>query len=138
MDSGMVRVVDYKTGSPHLEFEGVENLFKGTSGQRQSNTIQTLLYSMMITRSEHRAVVPALYYVRDLGREDYSPQLVEVVGEGRNKSRRAVESYAAYAEEFELHLSETLGEIFDFDRPFTQCDDLDTCTYCDYADICRR
>ena len=138
MDSGMVRVVDYKTGSPHLEFEGVENLFKGTSGQRQSNTIQTLLYSMMITRSEHRAVVPALYYVRDLGREDYSPQLVEVVGEGRNKSRRAVESYAAYAEEFERHLAETLGEIFDFDRPFTQCDDLDTCTYCDYADICRR
>ena len=138
MDSGMVRVVDYKTGSPHLEFEGVENLFKGTSGQRQSNTIQTLLYSMMITRSEHRAVVPALYYVRDLGREDYSPQLVEVVGEGRNKSRRAVESYAAYAEEFERNLAETLGEIFDFDRPFTQCDDLDTCTYCDYADICRR
>lgn len=138
MDSGMVRVVDYKTGTPHLEFDGIESLFRGQGKQRQSNTIQTLLYSMMITHSERRAVVPALYYVRDLGREDYSPQLVEIVSENRSKSRRAVESYAAYAEEFERHLAETLGEIFDFDRPFTQCDDLDTCTYCDYADICRR
>ena len=34
--------------------------------------------------------------------------------------------------------AETLGEIFDLDTPFTQCDDLDTCTSCDYADICRR
>ena len=136
MDSGMVRVVDYKTGSPHLEFDGVESLFKGK--QRQSNTIQTLLYSMMISHSEHRAVVPALYYVRDLGREEYSPQLVEVVSEGRTKTRHPVESYAAYAEEFERHLAETLGELFDFDTPFTQCEDIDTCTYCDYADICRR
>jgi hypothetical protein len=138
MDSGMVRVVDYKTGAPHLEFDGIESLFKGKGKQRQSNTIQTLLYSMMISHSEHRAVVPALYYVRDLGRDDYSPQLVEVVSEGRNKSRRAIESYAEYAQEFERHLAETLGEIFDLDTPFTQCDDLDTCTYCDYADICRR
>ena len=138
MDSGMVRVVDYKTGAQHLEFDGVENLFKGKGKQRQSNTIQTLLYSMMISHSEHRAVMPALYYVRDLGREEYSPQLVEVVPEGRTKTRRPVESYAAYAEEFERHLAETLGELFDFDTPFTQCEDSDTCTYCDYADICRR
>ena len=138
MDSGMVRVVDYKTGSPHLEFDGVESLFKGKGKQRQSNTIQTLLYSMMISHSEHRAVVPALYYVRDLGREEYSPQLVEVVSEGRTKTRRPVENYATYAEEFERHLAETLGELFDFDTPFTQCEDIDTCTYCDYADICRR
>lgn len=138
MDSGMVRVVDYKTGSPHLEFDGVESLFKGKGKQRQSNTIQTLLYSMMISHSERRAVVPALYYVRDLGREEYSPQLVEVVPEGRTKTRRPVESYATYAEEFERHLAETLGALFDFDTPFTQCEDSDTCTYCDYADICRR
>lgn len=138
MDSGMVRVVDYKTGSPHLEFDGVESLFKGKGKQRQSNTIQTLLYSMMISHSEHRAVVPALYYVRDLGREEYSPQLVEVVSEGRTKTRRPVDSYAAYAEEFERHLAEALGSLFDFDTPFTQCEDSDTCTYCDYVDICRR
>lgn len=139
LESGMVRVVDYKTGAPHLEFEGVDSLFKGSNKQRQSNIIQTLLYSMMITHSEHCAVVPTLYYVRDLGREDYSPQLVEVVvnDEGK-KSRRAVDSYATYAEVFESNLAATLGEIFDFDRPFTQCDDLDTCAYCDYADICRR
>lgn len=138
LDSGIVRVVDYKTGASHLMFEGVENLFVGTSKQRQSNIIQTLLYSMMITRSEGRTVVPALYYVRDLGREDYSPQLVEVVGSGKGKSLQTVDNYAAYAEEFESRLAATLGEIFDFDTPFTQCDDIEVCKYCDYADICRR
>ena len=31
LDDGALRVVDYKTGAPHLEFDGVESLFTGTN-----------------------------------------------------------------------------------------------------------
>ncbi len=29
LGDGALRVVDYKTGAPHLEFDGVESLFHG-------------------------------------------------------------------------------------------------------------
>ena len=48
LDDGALRVVDYKTGAPHLEFDGVESLFTGTGKQRLSNILQTLLYAMML------------------------------------------------------------------------------------------
>ena len=51
LDDGALRVVDYKTGAPHLEFDGVESLFTGTGKQRLSNILQTLLYAMMLHRS---------------------------------------------------------------------------------------
>lgn len=41
LDDGALRVVDYKTGAPHLEFDGVESLFTGTGKQRLSNILQT-------------------------------------------------------------------------------------------------
>lgn len=136
--NGQIRVVDYKTGAPHLEFDGIEALFRGTGKQRLSAIIQTLLYSMMISRSENRPVCPALYYVRDIGREDYSPMLVECTGQGHGKRRVQVTDYASFSEEFERLLAETLAELFDESIPFVQCEDRDTCAYCDYRDICRR
>ncbi len=42
LDDGTLRVVDYKTGAPHLEFDGLENLFRGEGKQRLSNILQTL------------------------------------------------------------------------------------------------
>ena len=75
LDDGALRVVDYKTGAPHLEFDGVESLFTGTGKQRLSNILQTLLYAMMLHRSRGCDVEPALYYVRNMNRPGYSPQL---------------------------------------------------------------
>ena len=46
LPDGTLRVVDYKTGEPHLDFQGVEALFRGEAKQRQSNILQTLLYSI--------------------------------------------------------------------------------------------
>lgn len=138
LDSGGIRVVDYKTGAPHLEFNGIEALLRGTGKQRLSAVIQTLLYSMMISRSGGGPVCPALYYVRNIGSGDYSPLLVECVGDGRDKRRTQVTDYASCSEEFERLLAETLAELFDESVPFVQCEDRDTCAYCDYRDICRR
>ncbi len=132
LDDGTVRIVDYKTGAPHLEFDGIDALFNGEGRQRQSNVLQTLLYSMMVHRSRGVEVTPALYYVRALNAADYSPLLVD-----RERGDEALR-YTSCADDFEEHLRATLEEMYNPAIPFRQCDDADTCTMCDFRAICRR
>ena len=133
LDDGRLRVVDYKTGEPHLEFAGIGALFDGEARDRQSNVMQTLLYAMMLTHAEGCDVVPALYYVRRMNRSDYSPDLIDRSTGGRG------ENYAAYAAEFEELLRKTLAEMFDPSVPFRATADAEhVCRFCDYRPICRR
>ena len=132
LDDGSLRVVDYKTGTPHLEFESVDALFNGTARERASNIIQTLLYSMMLSRRHDRRVVPTLYYVQKMAAADYSPRII-----CRQPESREV-CYAECADEFERQLGAVLAEMYDMRVPFRQCDDRETCAYCDYKRICNR
>ena len=132
LDDGALRVVDYKTGAPHLEFDGVESLFTGTGKQRLSNILQTLLYAMMLHRSRGCDVEPALYYVRNMNRPGYSPQLDDK--QTGVKGAR----YTLYRERFEELLRAQLAELYDPPVPFRQCEDADTCKYCDFNVICKR
>ena len=132
LDDGTLRVVDYKTGAPHLEFDGVESLFTGTGKQRLSNILQTLLYAMMLHHTRGRDVEPALYYVRNMNRPDYSPQLAD-----KQLGVRGAR-YTLYRERFEDLLRGQLAELYDPAVPFRQCEDADTCKYCDFNVICKR
>lgn len=132
LESGVLRVVDYKTGSPHLQFDGIEPLFRGTADQRQPNILQTLLYAMMLHHTQHCEVVPSLYYVRQMYRADYSPLLYD-----KERGERGVH-YTAYAEPFERLLRQTLAELYNPAVPFYQCDDRKSCQYCDFRELCRR
>lgn len=131
-DDGTLRVVDYKTGAPHLEFDGIESLFRGEGRQRLSNILQTLLYSMMLFRSRGCDVRPALYYVRNMHREDYSPLL----DDKQTGVKGAL--YSSYAAPFEELVRATLAELYDPAVPFVQCEDADTCKFCDFNAICKR
>lgn len=132
LDDGALRVVDYKTGAPHLEFDGVESLFTGTGKQRLSNILQTLLYAMILHHTRGRDVEPALYYVRNMNRPDYSPQL-----DDKELGVRGAR-YTHYRERFEELLRGQLAELYDPAVPFRQCEDADTCKYCDFNVICKR
>lgn len=132
LDDGSLRVVDYKTGAAHLEFDGLEKLFRGEGRQRLSNILQTLLYALMLRRTEGCDAVPALYYVRAMNRPDYSPQLID-----RELGLRGA-PYSHYAARFEELVGETLGELYDPAVQFRQCADADTCAFCDFNVICRR
>lgn len=136
LNNGLLRVIDYKTGKPRLNYGGIDALFNGTpiAVKRESNIINTLLYSMMLSNERGRDVVPELYYVGSMVREDYSPRFVESV---ERKSKR-LESYSECAAEFEGYVRQTLQEMFDRSTPFEQCNDDSACKYCDYNTICGR
>ncbi|WP_347282130.1 PD-(D/E)XK nuclease family protein [uncultured Alistipes sp.] len=132
LDDGTLRVVDYKTGAPHLEFAGIESLFRGEGKQRLSNILQTLLYAMMLYHSQGCDARPALYYVRNMHREDYAPEL-----DDKQLGQQGT-PYSAYAAPFEELLRTTLAELYDPAVPFRQCEDPDTCKFCDFNVICKR
>ncbi len=132
LDDGTLRVVDYKTGRDHLEFDGVESLFTGKGRHRMANVLQTLLYAMILSRSEGRDAVPALYYVRNMHRPDYSPLLDDKELGVRGGY------FSLYRERFGELLRTQLEALYDPAIPFRQCEDADTCRYCDFNAICKR
>lgn len=136
LDNGQLRIIDYKTGGAHLLFPGFDRLFNGKSADRVSNTINTLIYSMIEYYKTGRDVQPALYYLRDMYNKEYSPLLKQ--GQGISKKSIPVESYSAIAEPFEREVFNALSCLFDPAQPFTQVEDIHACQYCDYKLICAR
>ncbi|MCC8034932.1 MAG: PD-(D/E)XK nuclease family protein [Rikenellaceae bacterium] len=132
LPDGRLRVVDYKTGQEELDFNGIESLFSPLLKDRNQAAFQTMLYGLMLSRTENRDVQPALYYVRNLNAEGYSPMLVD------RSVKSEVASYRHYAASFEQLLSDKLTEMFDRNLPFGQCEDAKTCKWCIFNDICRR
>ena len=132
LDDGRLRVVDYKTGSPSDGFGGIASLFEGEARAKLGNTLQTLLYAMMLQRMHGCDTLPALYYVRRMHDADFSPLLHDT------ESRTTGASYACYAERFEEALRGVLTQLFDPDEPFRPCAETETCKYCDFKEICRR
>ncbi|MFQ7502860.1 MAG: RecB family exonuclease [Alistipes finegoldii] len=132
LGDGALRVVDYKTGAPHLEFDGVESLFTGTGKQRLSNILQTLLYSMILHHTRGCDAEPALYY----DPQHEPPRLFAAAG--RQAAGRQGARYTLYRERFEELLRAQLAEMYDPAVPFRQCEDADTCKFCDFRIICKR
>ncbi|MFR9651695.1 MAG: PD-(D/E)XK nuclease family protein [Rikenellaceae bacterium] len=126
-EQGM-RIVDYKTGRPHLEFPGVESLFEGKLRSSFGNIFQILLYCHMVTHNgQTNRANAALYYAQAMNNKEFSPEIVNKSGEEN------------FMEEFAERLNNLLEEIFNMDVPFRQCNESDkSCDYCDYRTLCSR
>lgn len=139
MNDNTIRIIDYKTGSPHQDFKEIVSLLDYSSDQSQKNAVtQTFLYSMMVDKMQRNGefpgkdVCPSLYYVRRMSKEDFSPLL-------NDKSQATpVLSYSQYKEALEEQLQTKLTELFDTTVPFKQTEDINTCEYCDFSTICNR
>ena len=107
-------------------------MFRGTARERISNIFQTLLYAMILYRTEQHESMPTLYFASKMLNADYSPMILD------KQNNKHIECYSSYAQEFESELTAVLDELFDFSTPFKQTDDSDACTYCDFKTICQR
>ena len=132
LGDGRLRVVDYKTGRPCGEFGGIASLFGGEARAEQVNTLQTLLYAMMLQRMYGCDVVPSLYYVRRMHEADFSPLLHD------RETQTTGAPYSFYAERFEEELRGVLASLFDPNEPFRPCEDTKPCEFCDFGELCRR
>ena len=131
---GEVRVVDYKTGKVTDEdflitdanaAEVVDKLFGEDNAKRPKIALQLYLYDRMVENlPECRGsrIVNSIYQTSRLFVRDV--ESVAVGGE--------------FQKLMEKQLRDLLAEIADTSVPFSRTEDLKTCEWCDFKNICGR
>jgi CRISPR/Cas system-associated exonuclease Cas4 (RecB family) len=145
---GIVRVIDYKTGSDSSYADSIGSLFARTP-RRNKAFLQTFLYAWLLQRQERyksKQVVPTLVSTRAIFQPDFDPRLKlplereDVGAEVKNaaKDYAYIDAMAPYQQEFEEDLERLLTELLDPQVPFLQTDSQQICTTCPYNRICQR
>ncbi|MDR0872503.1 MAG: PD-(D/E)XK nuclease family protein [Prevotellaceae bacterium] len=126
--NGIVRVVDYKTGSAPQTGDYSKNIADIVEQNRKSKDkyrFQTFLYAYVLQQEGFCAELPtpALLFPLAADDEAYSPEL-----------KFDDNDLSDFANAFIAKLQ----ELFDKNTPFSQCKKADACKYCDYKSICGR
>lgn len=126
-----LRIVDYKTGGKPNHPNSIEQLFIPDK-KRPNYAFQAFLYSSLIRQEKDENIQPALLYIHQAADEDYSP-IIKLAKE--NITNFTDEMSNEFRERLRTLLEE---EIFNQRVPFTQTEDTDRCSYCDFKNICQR
>jgi len=126
--AGSIRVLDYKTGQSKGSIKDIPSLFARDGNHA---ALQALLYARMYDQEnpDGKQLVPGLYFLRDIYRNDFDYRLV---------MNKAPVRYHQVAGPLEEQLKELMQQLFDPDIPFDQTEDWNTCRFCPYNTICRR
>ena len=128
----IIRVVDYKTGTPGQPLASLEAVFKATTSPGTYD-FQTMLYSLAVSRETKARgirVLPHLLYVRAAAEADYDSRVA--------LTKQPFDDIREIEEEFTDRLCQRVQDLFDPSAPFTQSATADPCKYCEFATICNR
>lgn len=140
-----VRIVDYKTGSVHLEADSAESVFNGD--YRASNILQLLFYATMLERycRDHgdTSETTAIAGCEDSGfrLEIYNvPKILNAPSAARfpKVNGSVVRSHHELSEYFNKALDAKLCEILDPGIPFAPAEKQSGCGYCGFHAMCGR
>jgi CRISPR/Cas system-associated exonuclease Cas4 (RecB family) len=136
-----IRVVDYKTSARQPKpLPDVDAIFDPKNIHEHADYyLQTLLYAVIV-RSDRPAsishlpsdikVSPALLFIQHAGADDYDPTL--------SFGREKIMDIEPYSQRFNEHIQQIITEILSPDVPYSPTSDLQVCTSCPFATICRR
>ncbi len=129
----VLRIVDYKTGSDKLDFENVASLFDRNNKKRAKAVFQTLLYAFL--------------YETNFSSKDVNQVITGIMNRellfsnaefGLVMNKERVQNVLPLMEEFKMHLTQLLEEIFNPEVTFNQTPEIKTCEFCPYKGICYR
>ncbi|MDR0612329.1 MAG: PD-(D/E)XK nuclease family protein [Dysgonamonadaceae bacterium] len=129
--NGKLLIMDYKTGSSGKTYKTLEDLVT-EKDKRAGHIFQTFVYASVLIRKKmfELPVVPALLYMQDASRENFSPVVEyekEPIGDFRD----------LHAEFEELYIHKT-SDLFNRDIPFSQTTFANNCIYCKFRELCKR
>lgn len=148
---GLLRIVDYKTGSDSQTFKDWNQLyFAQEKSQHRKAVAQIFLYSEAVLRlmengraqqeglnwlqPRHNRVQPSLYQLKGIcsNKESYNPLI--------RFNQTEIEDYATseIRDSYCHELHEVLLCLFSPDVPFAQTEDEEACRYCAFKAICAR
>jgi hypothetical protein len=135
--SGVVRIVDYKTGTVAETIHSIGDLFTDDRKKESDGWLQTLLYcEAYLTANESSVVRPSVYMIKKLTGGSISDMLRVKTD---SKTEFAVEDYKIVRAEFLSGLKDVLANIFHNSEPFIMTADVrGKCEYCPYRALCNR
>lgn len=134
--SGVVRVIDYKSGAGNLNFKDLDEVFRPENDKRPKYVLQTFLYSLLYKqKADKKLIVPQIYYVKSIFKNDFTTQIIQ---KPERNVTFLVENFADYEDEFNEKLTAILEEIYNPEIPFIQCESNKPCKFCPFNVICRR
>ncbi|MFI3268683.1 MAG: PD-(D/E)XK nuclease family protein, partial [Rikenellaceae bacterium] len=126
LSSGVYRYIDYKTGGVHIKANSIESLFDISTKNNSIAIMQVFLYAYL-TKQE---VVPALYFSREMNKENYNPHIII--------AKKEILKFSEIREEYGEALTQKLEELFNKNISFSCTSEASTCEYCDYKNICGK
>ncbi|MDD4057966.1 MAG: PD-(D/E)XK nuclease family protein [Bacteroidales bacterium] len=114
---GVLRIVDYKTGKGPDYMKSIDELFMQNSSKNLSVYFQLYLYALMVPDGSASHLTP--YFLRELGSSFVkfsTPEDIEL---------------------FKELLILKISDILNPDIPFVQTDNIKSCEYCLFKQICR-
>ncbi|MDR1682629.1 MAG: PD-(D/E)XK nuclease family protein [Candidatus Symbiothrix sp.] len=124
-------IIDYKTGGKPKEIKTLEELFTAKAN-RAAHIFQTFVYaSTLLQRPDFQhPIAPALLYIQQANKDDYSPAI--------QYNKEILSDFRELNADFQLLLTNLIGEIFDSSTPFRQTEIAENCRYCDFRAMCNR
>ena len=133
---GILRIVDYKTGSEKKQPRSMDVLFPPTSARdRKSQAFQIFYYAYIVSMQpqfNRYRLAPTLLYTRSSSKptaDDIYYHLGKDVLTDFN---------AQCGQEFGEKLIGLISDIFNPDIPFSPTDDKEACSKCDFGHLCGR
>ena len=127
---GAIKILDYKTGGSAKPYKEMIDLVT-QKDTRASHIFQTFTYSSVLIRDKiNKPVVPALLYMQDAGKDNYSAVI--------QYEKEDITDFTPLYPLFEDVLIQKLSELFDKNIPFCQTSALAKCGYCDFKELCNR
>jgi CRISPR/Cas system-associated exonuclease Cas4 (RecB family) len=128
---GSYWIIDYKTSGRAKPFKTIEDLVVPKEN-RASHVFQTFSYASVLAQNTKntRPIVPALLYLQEAGKEDYSPVI--------QFEKEDISDYRVLDDVFKESFKCKIAELFDEKIPFYQTSVVSRCEYCEFKNICNR
>ena len=147
---GRLRIVDYKTGSVHLDLESMDAVFD--ADYKAGNVFQLLLYAHLLEHQMHdpgkeQSFDDSYQELKDEDRRDIDMAIFDTNDIQQDQDEKYItppdktpvrSQHDPRVEDFIPRVNQTIQEIFNPDVPFTPTCNHDTCAMCVMRSICNR
>lgn len=134
---GVIRIVDYKTGTVAESIKSLESLFAEDRKKDPDGWLQTLIYcEAYLSEYQGTGLYPSIYKIKKSSGDKLVGKLKI---QEEKKKEIEIDNYYLIRDEFIDGLTALVKTIFSTDEPFSMTDDLwNKCSYCPYRALCLR
>lgn len=138
-NSSVLRIIDYKTGEDDTAIVDIKDMFeeRTKSGKRAKAMLQLFLYCQALAQEKQldEAIQPWIYSIRKVATTSFTPLMIS---NPNARGKIYINDYRDYVTEFNDMMLDVLNDLFNPEVPFYPAKNDHACTFCNFAEICRK